>query len=173
MPEYINTRLIIRPNASMSLAQAKRVIAWMVVAALSIGGIFVVQGLWPILPFCGLEVAAFAVGLLASVRRNGYREVLCFDGDTIRVEIGMVQQTAASRLTLQRAQTRVLLERGPYRNSPTSLILSCCGQRVEIARCITDEERLALRQRIRQLIHPGWVPPEPAAAEQPPQWGCV
>lgn len=173
MSEYIDTRLVISPNASLSWTQAKRVIAWMVVVELGIGGFFVLQGLWPILPFCSLWVAAFAAGLVASVRRNGYREVLCFDGDVIRVEFGTVQQGAASRLTLQRAQTRVILERGPYRNSPTSLVLSCCGQHVEIARCVTDEERLALRQRIRQLIHPGWVPTESAAVEQPPQWGCV
>lgn len=173
MSGYVDTQLVIRPNASMSWVQARRVIAWAMVVELCIGGFFVLRGLWPILPFCSLGVAAFAAGLVASVRRNGYREVLCFAGDVIRVEFGMVQQGAASRLTLQRSQTRVLLEQGPYRNNPTSLVLSCCGQRVEIARCITDEERLALRQRIRQLIHPGWVPTEPAAVEQPPPWGCV
>lgn len=172
MTEYVNTRLEIGPNASMSWPQAKWVIAGMVLVSSSIGGFFAVFGLWPILPFCGLEVAAFAAALVASVHRNGYRELVCFDGDVIQVEFGMAQRAAAARVTLQRAQTRVFLEPGPYRNSPTSLILSCCGQRVEIARCVTDEERLALCQRIRQLIHPGWVMPVPAAAEAVSQWGC-
>lgn len=173
MLEYIDTRLVIRPNASMSWLQAKHVIAWTVAAELGIGVYFVLQGLWPILPFCVVGVAAFAAALVASVRKNGYREVLSFNRGEIRVEFGMVEQGIASTVTLQREQTRVLLERGPYRSSPASLTLSCCGQRVEIARCTTDEERAALSQRIRQLIHPGWVPPTPAAEEQPPQWGRI
>jgi len=164
MPDYVDTQIVIRPNASMTWQQARLTVAGMLLVALLIGGFFALRGLWPVLPFCGLEVSAFAAGLVASLRKNGYRELICFDGGVIRVQFGMTQRGATAGVTLQRAQTRALLEAGPHRNSPTNLVLSCCGQRVEVARGLTDEERLALHQRIRQLINPGWQVSPPATA---------
>jgi hypothetical protein len=74
---------------------------------------------------------------------------------------------------LNRAATRVLLEPGGNRHSPSRLLLSSRGQVLELARCLTDEERERLAVRMRELIHPGWrrMPagsPETAPAEIEP-----
>lgn len=172
MPDYVDTRLVIRPNASLSWTQAKRVIAGVTLFAAGMGGYFTELGLWPMLLFLALAIAALAAGLVASVGKNGYREVLDFSDHVIRVRVGLTRSSAVE-IVLQRPQTRVLLEQGPYRNSPSRLVLSCKEQRLEIARCVTDEERAALSQRIKQLIHPGWVRPGQVAAQAVAPWDRV
>ena len=156
MHHPVNTRLVIGPNASMSVRQAIGFMAWMCVVSLAIGGFFAWRGFWPILPFAGLELVALAAALAVSLRRNRYREVVSFDGDTIRVEVGEIGRGAGLSVTLLRNSTRVLLEGGPNRNSPNRLLLSCLGQTLQLGACLTDEERERLAERMRELIHPGW-----------------
>lgn len=156
MPDPVNTRLVIGPNASMSVRQAVGFMAWMCTVSLAIGGFFAWRGLWPVLPFAGLELAALGAALAVSLRRNRYREMVCFDGEEIRIEVGQIGRGAGLTVRLARGATRVLLESGPYRNSPTRLVLSCQGQQLELGRCLTDAERLRLAGRMRELIHPGW-----------------
>jgi uncharacterized membrane protein len=156
MHHPVNTRLVIGPNASMSVRQAIGFMAWMCTVSLAIGGFFAWRGFWPILPFAGLELVALAAALAVSLRRNRYREVVSFDGDTIRVEVGEIGRGAGLSVTLMRNSTRVLLQGGPHRNSPSRLLLSCMGQTLRLGACLTDEERERLAQRMRELIHPGW-----------------
>ncbi len=156
MPDPVNTRLVIGPNASMSVRQAVGFMAWMCTVSLAIGGFFAWRGFWPVLPFAGLELAALGAALVVSLRRNRYREMVVFDGDQIRIEVGEIGRGAGLAVCLERGATRVLLESGPYRNSPTRLVLSCQGQQLELGRCLTDAERLRLAGRMRELIHPGW-----------------
>jgi uncharacterized membrane protein len=156
MNHPVNTRLVIGPNASLSARQAALFMGWMCAVSLAIGGFFALRGFWPILPFAGLELAALGAALVVSLRRNRYREVVSFDGAAIRVEVGEVGRGAGLTVQLERGATRVLLEPGPYRNSPTRLLLSCKGQLLELGRCLTDAERSRLAARLRELIHPGW-----------------
>ena len=156
MHHSVNTRLVIGPNASMSVRQAIWFMAWMCGVSLAIGGFFAVKGFWPILPFAGLELVALGAALTVSLRRNRYREVVDFEDEAIRIEVGEVGRGAGLQVRLPRSSTRVLLESGPYRNSPTRLLLSSPGQQLELGRCLTDEERNHLAVRMRELIHPGW-----------------
>jgi len=148
--------LVIGPNASLSKRQAWMFMGWLVTLSLSIGGFFALQGLWPILPFAGLELVAVGWALAHSLRRNAYREVLSFEAETIGIAFGMAGRGAGAEVRLSRSSTRVLLEAGPYRNSPSRLLLSCRGQTVELGRCLTDAERERIALRMRELIHPGW-----------------
>jgi hypothetical protein len=82
--------------------------------------------------------------------------VLTFSGNDVSVEFGTVGQGAQSRTELRREWMRVVIEAGPYRNSPTRLLLKSFGQCVEVARCLTDEERERLGVRIRSLTGSAW-----------------
>lgn len=152
-----NTTILIGPNASLSRRWAWVAFGWIAFVTTVISTTFLFLGLWPILPWAGLEVGAFGVALWIAQRGNRYREVLTFEGDDLRVEIGMVGRGVLAQLHLKRPLTRVLIEPNALRNHPTRLLLSCCGQRVELGRCLTDAERETLAQRLRQLIHPGWI----------------
>lgn len=157
----MNTRLVIGPNASLDVRAAAWFMAGLCSLWLVIGGFFAWRGYWPILPFAGFELVALAAALAVSLRRNRYREVLCFEDERIRIEIGEIGKGAGECRELRRSATRVLLERGPYRNSPAQLLLSCGGLRIEVGRCLTDEEKDRLAVRMRELIHPGWRQLEP------------
>ncbi len=156
MSSPLCTHLVIGPNASLSRLQAWGFMGLLGSVSLAIGGFFAVQGFWPILPFAGLELAAVGLALGHSLRRNAYREVVSFEAETISIAFGMAGRGAAAQVKLSRSGTRVLLESGPHRNSPTQLRLSCGGQTVLLGRCLTDAERERIAMRMRELIHPGW-----------------
>jgi uncharacterized membrane protein len=162
----LDTCLVIGPNASLSTRAAVSFMAGICTVSLGIGMTFALLGYWPVLPFAGLELAALGAALTVSMRRSRYREVVRFRGDAIGVEVGELGRGVGRRLQFKRSATRVLIERGPHATSPTRLLLSCGAQRLELGRCLTDDEREQLGARMRELIHPGW-PRGSAAAVLP------
>ena len=64
-----DTRLVIGPNASMTVKVAWTVMAVMAFVSLGIAALFTLQGFWPILPFAGLELAALGLALPMSSPR--------------------------------------------------------------------------------------------------------
>jgi uncharacterized membrane protein len=153
----LDTQLVIGPNASLSERQAWFVMAALCAVGFGIAGVFAALGFWPVLPFAGLELAAVGAALWVCLRRNRYREVLVFRGDTLRIEFGLLGQGAVTAIELPRAWTRAQVEPGELPSAPTRLLLCCSGQRVEVGRVLTDAERGRLVRRIRQLLQPGWV----------------
>lgn len=109
-------------------------------------------GFWPIVPFAGLELAALGAALWVSVRGNRYREVVRLQGEEVVVEFGMVGAGVRSSVRLPRPWTRVMLVQGPRRLAPNRLLLAYAGQRLELARCLTDEEREQLAVRLQGAI---------------------
>lgn len=154
--ERIETRLVISPNASLSARQAWLFMGLSSMLGLGIAAVMVGRGFWPVLPFTGLELAALGAAVFVSVRRNAYREVLVFEPQVLRVEFGRVGGGPGAVIELSRGLTRVMIEPGAHRHEPTRLVLSCAGQRVRIAACLTDEERARLAVRVKQLLTPAW-----------------
>jgi uncharacterized membrane protein len=151
-----NTQVVIGPNASMSVRMAWSFMASMAFVSLVIAGFFTLQGFWPVLPFAGLELAALGAALWVSLKRNRYREVIVFEDETIRIRCGMIGEGATLLVEWPRSSTRVFVERGIHRNHPTKLLLNNAGRRLELARCLTEEDRSRLAARLKELIHPGW-----------------
>lgn len=152
----MDTTLVIGPNASLTRQQARWFMASMCGVGLGIAGFFAWLGFWPVVPFAGLELSALAAALHLSLKRSRYREVVSFAGDVLRVESGLLGSGPARRVELPRSWARCVLECGVRRHDPTRLWLSCSGRRVELARCLTDEERERLYRRIKELLGPGW-----------------
>jgi uncharacterized membrane protein len=153
----VSTRLVIGPNASLSDRQALGFFAVVCLTCLGIASVFAARGLWPVLPFAGLEVIAVGAALAVAMRRNRYREVVRFEGDRIRVEFGMVGEGLRSSCEWPRHLTRVWLAFGPHASSPSRLVMACGGQQLTIGHCLTDAERATLARRLKQLIHPAWL----------------
>lgn len=149
-----NTRLVIGPNASLNPRQAWWVMGLMSGVGLGIAGVWTLLGFWPVLPFAGLELAALGAALWLTQRRNRYREVLHFDDDRLRIEIGLLGDARRAQLDLPRGWTRVRVE-PRYGHEASRLLLSCSGQHLSIGACLTDAERGQLAQRIAELLGPG------------------
>lgn len=140
------------PNASLSVGGAWIFMGMASFATLGCALWCTLQGFWPVLPFAGIELLALGLALWVSIRGNAYREVVTFDQDTVRIEFGLAGHGAAARAELARCWVRVVLERSEVRNQPTRLVLSSSGQRVEVGRCLTDEEREVLAERFKSLL---------------------
>ena len=149
----LETRFVLGPNASLSVRGAWTFMLLVSFATLGAATWCAVHGFWPVLPFAGLELAAVGWALSVSMRRSRYREVVSFDRDRVRIEFGMVGRGAAVQVELPRAWTRAWIERDPERrHAPTRLLLGSSGQRVNVGRCLTDEEREALAVRFGTLL---------------------
>lgn len=149
---HMDTTFVIGPNASLTPGQAAVFMSLTSVVGLTIAFGFALIGFWPVIPFAGLELAALGAALWVSLRRNRYREVVRLQGDEVVVEFGMVGVGVRARMSLPRHWTRVLLIQGASRLAPNRLVLAYAAQRVELARCLTDDEREALAGRLRRAL---------------------
>ena len=165
----LDTRLVIGPNASLTPRQACWFMASVSAVALTVAGVFAAQGLWPILPFAGLELGALGTALWVSLRRNRYREVLAFEGGRVRVGFGWEGQGAVAEIDWPRAWTRVELLAGQTRRDPTELRLLNSGQVLRLGRCLTDEERERLGRRLKELLPPVWKATSTGEPESSPE----
>lgn len=164
------TRLVIGPNASLTDRQAWVCAGATGLVGLAIAAAFTVLGYWPILPFAGVELAAVGAALYVSVQHNRYREVVTLADEALRIEFGILGRGVQSMVELPRSWIRVAIEPGLQRNDPSRLLLSCCGQCVEIGRCLTDPERERLAARLKELLKPiRSEGADPAGGEKPAQ----
>ena len=143
-------RLVIAPNASISVAQAQWFFVGMCAVSFGIAGLMTVVGLWLVWPFAGLEMAALGAGLYVSLRDNGYREVVSVYDDRIEVEAGLNEPER--RWEFPRLLTQVRLSPGVYRNSPSRLLMTRSGHGCELGRCLTDEERLDVAEKLKAWV---------------------
>ena len=150
------TQIVIAPNASMTVRQAQWFMLSISVIALGIGIGFAWIGFWVILPFAGLEVAALGAALYVSLRHNADREVITVSGNTVVVEFGRTDQPQRrSRREFTRACARVVFEQGASRLRPSRLRIGAPAQGVRLMPLgtgLTDAERAALAQRLRQVL---------------------
>lgn len=163
-----DTRLILGPNASLTPRQACWFMASVSAVALTIAGVFAVQGFWPILPFAGLELSALGAALWVSLRRNRYREVIDFSGDRVRIGFGWVERGAVAEIDWPRAWVRVALVEDGHRHDPSQLQLRHAGQVVRLGRCLTDGERERLADRLKELLPPVWKATPAAEPDERP-----
>ncbi|MGQ0696613.1 MAG: DUF2244 domain-containing protein [Panacagrimonas sp.] len=149
---------MIGPNASLSVRGA-----WIFMGLASFGTLACAAyctwlGFWPVLPFAGLELAALGFALMVAMRRNRYREVVSFSDTRVSLEVGTLGRGAGAVMELPRGWTRAWMEPGVRPNDPARLMLGCSGQKLEIGRCLTQEEREALLARFRALLRTSTVP---------------
>ncbi|MDB5973227.1 MAG: hypothetical protein JWQ90_5677 [Hydrocarboniphaga sp.] len=155
-------RIVIGPNASLDFRGAVWFLGSLGALALTVAMVCFFIGFWPVLPFAGAELMAVTAAVWVSLRRNRYREVLSLDESRLRIEFGLAgvqgRGGATSSVDFPRPWVRVVIETGSRRHDPSRLLLCCSGQRVEIGRCLTDEERQALAARLKELISvkPAW-----------------
>lgn len=154
----------LRPNSSLTNRAAA-------VFFLSVGGMclgiaagFTALGLWPILPFAGLEIAILGGALAASLGRGRAREYIRVNGREvlIRKTRGSLWPHRQSRpvtaeIAFVREWTRVELRRADNGHWPSRLLLRSRGRAIEVGAFLTEGEREGLRRRLAEVI-PGSDP---------------
>jgi uncharacterized membrane protein len=151
------SRIELLPNCSLSVPAALFFFGTVALASLTFAMYFVMQGLWPVLPWAGAELALLGWALWASMRRRHWTQTITVTERD--VEITTRGREGERRIVFSRHWASVKL-RGPQGWHPSRLLLESHGRTCEVGGFLTEEERRALYLRLRDLVGP--------RAESPP-----
>lgn len=142
--------LILQPNGSLSKDQA-RAFLWLTAGGcFTVALVFALQGLWPVLPFAGLEVGVLAWALRASMRHSRHRDVIRICHDTVRVE--RRDRHGLHHDQFARHWARVCVRAAASPRYPSRLLIESQGRHCELGRFLTEEERRDVARRLQRLV---------------------
>jgi uncharacterized membrane protein len=143
-------RIIICPNCSLTLRAAALCFGGLCLFCFTLAGVLAIKGMWPVLPFSGLEMLALGWALHASLARRYRSEIITLTDRDVSVES---RDRAHSRLIVfQRHWAQVKLRRPASRLHPSRLTIESHGRRCELGSFLTDEERYGLAVKLQRLI---------------------
>ena len=156
-------RIVICPNCSLTLRGAAVFFGGLCAFCLTVAGLLALRGMWPVLPFSGLEMLLVGWALHASMARRHRAEIITLTDSDVRVES---RDRAKCRQTVfQRHWAQVKLRRPASRLHPSRLIIESHGRQCELGSFLTDEERYGLALRLQRLI--GRINESPSLASGP------
>ena len=79
-------RIELQPNCSLTPRSARAFVGGLALVTFAVAGFFALQGLWPILPFAGLEIGLLWWAVRASLRSGRQRELILITDDSVVVE---------------------------------------------------------------------------------------
>lgn len=141
--------LVIRPNRSLSVLGIVGLFLALSVPAIVIGVSLARAGAWLILPFSGIEIVG--VGVLCGWLYRHYNdcELVVVGAQCVRV----VQRTGTKERyqDFSRHWLRVELDRRDVRR-PSQLHIGSHGNYIEIAKAVTDSDRVWLARELRNAL---------------------
>ncbi len=148
-PEGTPFDFVLRPHRSLSPTGF-----WIIMGILAawsfVGGIvFWLAGAWPVIGFCGVDVALVYWAFRASYRDQRAHERLWLNGDTLTVQ-RVDKRGAEERFSFPSYWVRVRLDEPPNRQS--RLTVSSHGRHVVIGAFLAPEERAALAQALAAAL---------------------
>ena len=143
-------RIVLRPNRSSSWRSNQAFI--LVLAALSgiIGLVFLIQGMWLMLPFSLVGAGAAGAALYRCARRCYRQEVLTLCPEHLQIERGHARPE--SRDVFQRLFARICVHRPPHPWYPMTVAVRSHGREVEIGSFLTTDEKKELVSTLREMI---------------------
>ncbi len=140
----------ISPHCSLPPKSAALFFASICLVSFSIAGFLALRGMWPVLPFAGLEMLLLAWALRVSLRRRHYSETILITSERIRVETRSGAQLHQFEFT--RHWARVTLRAADIRLHPSRLAIESHGRSCEVGGFLNEEERRALAGRLMRSI---------------------
>lgn len=142
--------LELTPRCSLTPSSARMFVAIVGGTSLTVATLFAARGLWPVLPFAGLEIALLAWAVRASMREGSKRETIAVDEQSITLRCNgpagehfSVFPRHGSSVTLHAPRTAL---------HPSRLILESRGRACEVGRFLTEDARQSLAARLKQLV---------------------
>ena len=143
-------RYVLRPNYSLSWKAAKACFATIAGVVLTVALAFSLMGLWPILPFAGLELAVLGYCFYRCAAHAQTCEVITVDTTVVKVEKG--KRRLEHRWDLPRAWAAIAIERHALRGYPSRLVIRSHGRRVELGRFLNEDERRDLAMDLSRTL---------------------
>ena len=143
-------RIVAHPNRSASWSTNKLLICLLAGWCGALSLFFLALGLWPVVPFLGLEVAAVAIGLYAVCWKLQQRHVLRFGDDGIDLQKGHYYPQLSRHFSPGSTSLSVELPEHPW--DPPRLFLCCDGERIAIGDFLNKEESKELLGLLRERL---------------------
>jgi uncharacterized membrane protein len=140
----------IAPNCSLQPRSAALFFASICLVSFSIAGALALHGMWPILPFAGLEMLLLGWALRVSLRRRHYSQTILLTDATIRIETRDGARLEQTEFT--RHWARVTLRRADVRLHPSRLTIESHGRSCEVGGFLNEEERRALAGQLMRSV---------------------
>jgi len=149
---------LLRPHRSLSPAGFRVLMAASAVAFLGVGGVFLVAGAWPVVGFCGLELALVYLFFRLNFRDLRRCETIRLTKHELEIRRIAPDGAVAERISLQAYWVRVSIRNAPGRAN--RLVLSSHGRELAVGAFLAPEEREDLAQALidalaRQRRAPG------------------
>jgi len=146
----VSHRIELAPNCSLTPRGARLFVGSLAAVTFGVASFFAAQGLWPVLPFAGLEIGLLAWAVRASMARGAEREVIVVSDTEVVVERSA--RGSRRRTVFPRHWARVTL-RGPLQARYASrLTIESHGRACEVGSFLTEDERLRLAARLARLV---------------------
>jgi len=143
-------RIVLKPNSSMTMRQAKILIAVLATAMGSIGLFFASMGAWLVLPFSGAEWLFLAYCFKFALRRSAVLEVITISEGAVRVEKGRGEPEDTYQF--HRAWVNIDWVRSIIPGHPSRLYFRLHGRSVEIGGFLIESEREALALELQRIL---------------------
>jgi uncharacterized membrane protein len=138
------------PRCSLTPRGARVFVAIVAVPTFTIGTVYALQGMWPVLLFAALEIALLAWAVRASIRAGSERETIALDEQSITIR--RTGPAGEHFLVFPRHGSEVKLHAPSTALHPSRLVLESRGAACEVGRFLTEDERRSLAARLKQLV---------------------
>lgn len=140
--------LIAQPNRSASWRTNKLLIAGFSVWIGLIAAVFTAIGLWPILPFAGIEIGGIAGALYYVCWKLQQRHVLRFCGDRLTVEKGFYYPRFSWRFPRDTVSLSVEVQPHPW--DPLKISLCSSDENIPIGNFLNSDDSKKLLTLLKQ-----------------------
>ncbi len=144
-------RIVLRPNRSWTWRSNTYFLFTLTTVSAIVASWFTLRGLWVVLPFSVLEMSVLAACLYYCVRRTHQQEVLTFSVDELVIEKG--HQKPERTYHFSRFFARFLVEPAKHRWYEPRIAVQSRGERVEIGRFLTADEKANLVNQLRVMVN--------------------
>ncbi|NNL06614.1 MAG: DUF2244 domain-containing protein [Gammaproteobacteria bacterium] len=150
-PETGNGYIVLKPNNSATWRFNMMVVASLALLGTLISTFFLLQGLWLIAPFSGLEVLALLGCLYLCARSNIQTEVIKFSPDKVIIEQG--RTFAEKSWEYHRTWAKIFVRKHKRRGHPDQVVIRSHGQEVELGSFLNSDDKEALVKKLRNIIY--------------------
>jgi uncharacterized membrane protein len=150
--ECLNPAIVIQlaPHCSLQPRGALYFFGSVCAVSFSIAGAMALKGLWPILPFAGLEMVVLGWALAVSLQRRHHSQTITVTQD--QVLIATRDRLLMTQVEFPRHWARVKLHGADTPLHPSRLTIESHGRSYEVGSFLTEEERRTLTGRLRRSI---------------------
>ncbi|HET7922233.1 MAG TPA: DUF2244 domain-containing protein [Gammaproteobacteria bacterium] len=145
-------RIVMIPNRAMSVAGLRWFFAGISLVTLALAAWFTSRGFWPVLVYAILELSWLGGCLRLCWLRGGRAEEIVVTADTVIVD--RAGRRRHEHAEFSRYWARLVMKEPDARLHPRRLLIRSHGRECEVGRCLTENERDRLAQRLGGLIGP-------------------